>query len=115
MTDISRRTLMAGMAIATSAAAGARPVASGSAPGSMMAFAAPRLKTVRIGIIGVGERGTPMTDLLLTLDGVDIRAIADTDAFVLDRAVAKVAAKQGKAPARITGSAEAWRIACGKI
>ena len=111
MTDLSRRTLMAGAAVAAASAAAKAPPASA---GSMMAFAAPKLEKVRIGIIGVGERGTPMTDLLLTLDGVEIRAIADTDAFVLDRAVAKVSAAQGRAPARITGGPDAWRQLTGR-
>lgn len=108
MTDISRRSLFAGAA-ATAAAVSAPALGAPAAAGSMMGFAAPRIQRVRVGIIGVGERGTPMTDLLLTLDGVDIRAIADIDEFVLDRAIAKVKAKQGTAPRRVTGGQESWR------
>ncbi len=122
MTNLSRRDLFAGVgataaAASVATAATAQPSASqppsGQAPatrgGAMMAFAAPPLDNVRVGIIGVGERGTPMTNLLLTLDGVDIRAICDTDPVVLDRAIAKVRDTQGRAPRRITGSETAFR------
>lgn len=115
MTDISRRSLMTAALTAAAAPAAAGPARTPAmTPGAMLGHAAPRLDRVRIGIIGVGERGTPMTDLLLTLDGVEIRAIADIDAVVLDRAVARVAAVQGRAPARITGGPEAWRQLTGR-
>lgn len=115
MTDLSRRDLFAA-ATATAAAAtlATAPAGAAAAPGGMFAFTAPPLEKVRVGVIGVGERGTPMTDLLLTLDGVEIRAICDIDAFVLDRAVAKVAAKQGGAPARITGDEQAFHKLVGR-
>ena len=114
MSDISRRALFAGVTVAAAAAtvagkAAAAPNPKTATSGSMFTHAAAPLSTVRVGIIGVGERGTPMTDLLLTLDGVDIRAVCDTDPFVLDRAVARIHEKQGRAPRRITGSDTAFR------
>jgi len=61
--------------VRTSALAGlAAPLASrlGAAQGSSD-------RRVRVGIVGVGERGTGLTRVLLNLDNVEIKAIADVD------------------------------------
>lgn len=44
-------------------------------------------RTVRVGLVGVGERGTELTRVLLQLDNVEIRAIADVDEAALARAL----------------------------
>lgn len=44
---------------------------------TMIDQAAIPLDTVRIGVIGAGRRGVPMMKLLLAIDGVEIRAVAD--------------------------------------
>ena len=122
MVDVSRRGLIGGGVAAAAAAAastGAVAQKAGGASadrgaGSMMTFAAPKLDRVRIGIIGVGERGTPMTKLLLALDGVEIKAICDIDEFVLDRSLAIVRQATGSSPARITGSTTAFTQLCDR-
>lgn len=122
MVDVSRRGLIGGgvaaaAAVAASTGAVAQKAGGASAhrgAGSMMTFAAPKLDRVRIGIIGVGERGTPMTKLLLALDGVEIKAICDIDEFVLDRSLATVRQATGNSPARITGSTTAFTQLCDR-
>lgn len=51
----------------------AAPLASG-----LPAFASSD-RAVRVGLVGVGERGTELTRVLLKLDDVEVRAIADVD------------------------------------
>src|SRR2546428_328298 len=45
-------------------------------PQSML-FRAPPLETVRIGFVGVGGQGSVHVENLLTLEGVEIRALCD--------------------------------------
>ncbi len=44
---------------------------------NMSGFAAPKLKTVRIGIIGLGKRGSGHINALTLIEGVEIKAICD--------------------------------------
>lgn len=115
MIDLSRRGLlggMAGVAAATAAASTAAAHATGKGagkPGCMFTFAAPKLDKVRCGVIGVGERGTPMSRLLCNIDGVEIKAVCDIDEFVLDRTLKNVTDLTGSTPDRITGDKFAYR------
>jgi hypothetical protein len=52
-------------------------VESAAATESMTTYAAPPIDTVRIGLIGLGQRGLPMLRLFLAIDGVQIVAISD--------------------------------------
>ena len=47
---------------------------------------APLTRPLRIGFVGVGERGSYHLDLCLGMDGVEVPAICDTDAAHLYRA-----------------------------
>lgn len=66
--------------------AGSRPRRAGSR--SVMGMAAPPLDTVRVGLIGVGERGTGFVRHFCNIEGARVTAICDTDKVVLDRAAA---------------------------
>lgn len=46
-------------------------------PGSAAGLVAPKLRTVRVGFIGVGARGGGHLAQMLLLDGVEVKAIAD--------------------------------------
>lgn len=52
----------------------------------MAGFAAPKLDTVRVALIGVGARGSGHLGDLMKLDGVEIKAIADNHQPTADRA-----------------------------
>ncbi len=120
MVDLNRRGFFGGLAGATAVAAAAMTkgaVAQGrrtGRAGSMFTYAAPKLDTVRCGVIGLGERGTPMLETLLSIQGVRINALCDVDTFVLDRAMKVVADKQGAPPARITGNNAAFTKLCDR-
>lgn len=76
---------------------------------SVMGLAVPKMDVVRVGFIGVGQRGTGHVKHYCHLEGVEIKAICDTHEEVLDRSINYVV-KQGFAkPERYTGSEYAYR------
>ncbi|MFF8814673.1 Gfo/Idh/MocA family protein [Streptomyces pactum] len=62
-----------------------------------------RRETVRVGIIGLGQRGGSMIDLFLALPGVRVTALCDPVREKAEAAAAKVTAAGQPAPARYTG------------
>ncbi|MCR9084306.1 MAG: acetylgalactosaminidase, partial [Cyclobacteriaceae bacterium] len=44
---------------------------------NMCGYAAPKLETVRIGIVGLGMRGPGAVDRLSKIEGVEIKALCD--------------------------------------
>lgn len=117
MSSIDRRKfLKAGLAAAATAAtascAGTGAVA-GRAPASgqksVMGLTVPPMETVRVGLIGVGERGVGAVKHFCNLDGVEIKAVCDIDQQVLDRAVNIVTAKGLPRPAAYGKNDYAYR------
>ncbi|CAM5537976.1 glycosyl hydrolase family 109 protein [Streptomyces badius] len=58
-----------------------------------------RRSTVRVGIIGLGNRGASMIDLFLALPGVQVKAVCDTVRDKAEKAAKKVTAAGQPAPA----------------
>ena len=56
-----------------------------------MGLVVPKMNEVRVGLIGVGERGTGYVDHFNKIEGARITAICDPDSLVLDRARKKMA------------------------
>lgn len=76
---------------------------------SVMGLAVPKMDVVRVGFIGVGQRGSGHVKHYCHLDGVEIKAICDTQQKVIDRSV-KYVVEQGFAkPDVYTGSDHAYR------
>jgi predicted dehydrogenase len=76
---------------------------------SVMGLAIPKMNVVRVGFIGVGQRGSGHVKHYCHLDGVEIKAICDTQQNVIDRSV-KYVVEQGFAkPDVYTGSEHAYR------
>ena len=44
---------------------------------NMCGYAAPKIETVRIGVIGLGQRGSEAVERLSYIDGVEIVAVCD--------------------------------------
>jgi predicted dehydrogenase len=80
----------------TAAAAPAIPAAQGN---SVMGLRVPKMNRVRTAFIGVGARGGDHLNQLMTLDGVDVIAIADNHAPSLASAVNSVAKRKRPKPA----------------
>ena len=66
-------------------------------------------RTVRLGMVGVGNRGTSLLQTLLTLDGVEIPALCDIHLGNLSRAQEIVQGKTGKRPEGYSAGPEDFR------
>jgi predicted dehydrogenase len=99
MSEFSRRRFLqsaaaiaaTGAMVSASVKAGASATERAAKQSHVMGLKAPALSTVRVGFIGVGERGVGHVRHFCHLDGVEIKAICDTHLEVVDRAVAIVA------------------------
>ena len=76
---------------------------------SVMGLTVPKMDVVRIGFIGVGERGSGHVKHYCHIDGVEIKAICDTNEVVLDKSIEYVVSKNFPRPARYTGTEHSYR------
>ncbi len=76
---------------------------------SVMGLIVPKMDVVRIGFIGVGERGSGHVKHYCHIEGVEIKAICDTNEKVLDESISTVVNKGFTAPSRYTGSNLAYK------
>ena len=74
-----------------------------------MNLVAPKLETVRVGLIGVGERGTGFVHHFCNIEGARVTAICDTHQLVLDRAAGIMSDYGEPAPALYTGDDYSYR------
>lgn len=56
------------------------------------------MKTLKLGIAGLGQRGSGMLNTFMLIDGVEVVAFCDLDKKRVDRAIDKVKQKQGSEP-----------------
>jgi hypothetical protein len=78
---------------------------------NMSGYAAPKLNTVRIGIIGVGARGIGSVDRLSKIEGVEIKAICDKLPEKANSAK-KILEGTGHEPSVYTGTEDIWKKVC---
>ena len=115
----NRRDFLTGAALAAGGAAVSGCVsgrcrgdaACGCSGAPMLGFCAPRLDHVRVGVVGVGERGWRAAERLSGLPGVDVSAICDNvqDKIVRTR---ELLAKKGEKSPREFGGDEGWKALC---
>ncbi|MFT3705177.1 MAG: Gfo/Idh/MocA family oxidoreductase [Agriterribacter sp.] len=78
---------------------------------NMSGYAAPKIETVRIGFIGLGNRGSEAVPRINYLEGVDIRALCDIKAE--QTALAKESIKGSKHnPVLYSGNENEWKKLC---
>ncbi len=116
MRDPDRRTFLKttlAIGAATGLGALAAPVTrSGPKSGmtqSVKGLRTPSLDLVRVGLIGVGERGVGFVHHFCNIEGATVTAICDTDEEVLDRATGIVSDLGGSKPTTYTGDDYAYR------
>ena len=79
---------------------------------NMSGFAAPKIETVRVGIIGLGQRGPGAVERLSNIEGVEIMALCDQLADRVDKAQ-KILASHGLPPAKsYGGDPDIWQELC---
>jgi hypothetical protein len=79
---------------------------------NMCGYAAPKLDKVRIGFVGIGDRGTPAVKRMSLIEGVEITAVCDTRQAACDHAN-KIITKAGLPKAKVyAGSETAYLDLC---
>ncbi|MCX7819193.1 MAG: Gfo/Idh/MocA family oxidoreductase [Kiritimatiellae bacterium] len=110
---IGRREFLQGaMGAAVLAAASAEAAASRRAAGTVMDLKTPPMERVRIGLVGIGARGSGAIGRLLAIEGVEITALCDVRPERV--AAAQVALEKAKRPKarEYTGAEDAWHGLC---
>lgn len=78
---------------------------------NMCGYAAPKLPVVRVGIVGVGMRGSGAVDRLSYIDGVEITALCDKYPDRVTKAQ-KTLEKKGRPKAKEYSGEEGWKALC---
>lgn len=118
----NRREFLGTAGLAGSGLAGAPSVMMGSAGApnqqtarkqrfNMSGFAAPKLETVRVGIIGLGNRGPGHLDTLRHIEGVEIRALCDVVPERVARARKRLDGTSHQ-PSLYSGNKDEWKRLC---
>jgi hypothetical protein len=76
---------------------------------SAAGLTAPKMDTVRVGFIGVGARGSGHVGTMLTLEGVEVKAICDTHAPTAERSAKRCVDAGRPAPALYTNGPKDYR------
>jgi len=80
---------------------------------NMHAYAAPKLETVRVGLIGVGSRGSGTVQRLAAIEGVEIKALCDIIPGNVQASIESIKAYRHK-PDAYTGGEEEWKKVCDR-
>ncbi|MBE9461506.1 Gfo/Idh/MocA family protein [Dyadobacter subterraneus] len=78
---------------------------------NMSGYAAPKLPVVRVGFIGLGNRGMAAVERMNKIEGVQIKALCDLRAEKVEEA-AKMVSPQGHQPKKFYTGADAWKQLC---
>ena len=80
---------------------------------NMSGYAAPKLDVVRVGIVGIGNRGFDAVVRMTKIEGVEIKALCDLRAERVKKANDLVI-QSGHNPALYHSDAEAWKKMCSR-
>ena len=78
---------------------------------NMCGYAAPKLSTVRVGVVGLGMRGPGAVDRLSYIEGVEIKALCDKYADRVEKAQS-ILTKKGLPAAKAYSGEEGWKALC---
>jgi Oxidoreductase family, NAD-binding Rossmann fold len=81
---------------------------------NMCGHVAPRLETVRVGIVGLGQRGLSMLERLLHVGGVEITAICAVRESQVEQALAVLRERGRARPAVFNGGEDDWKALCDR-
>lgn len=76
---------------------------------NMSGYAAPKLETVRVGFIGVGNRGMAAVERMIKIEGVEVLAVCDLRDDKVAIAQTKVEKAGGKKPTGYSGNPDSWK------
>ena len=78
---------------------------------NMCGYAAPKLETVRVGIIGLGSRGPGAVERMTHIEGVEIKALCDLRPERIDVAKTRLG-NSSHDPVAYSGTEESWKKLC---
>lgn len=78
---------------------------------NMSGYAAPKIDTVRIGYIGLGNRGSAAVERITNLQGIEIKALCDIRPQMIAATKERIKGS-GYNPHEYTGSVDAWKQLC---
>lgn len=83
---------------------------------NMSGYAAPPIETVRVGVIGLGGRGTGTTARLTRIEGVDIKALCDLQQEAAESALERINRDSpvSHAPEIYAGTEDIWMELCDR-
>jgi hypothetical protein len=79
---------------------------------NMSGFAAPKLPVVRIGFIGVGDRGSSAIERMAYIDGIEIKAICDIRQSAVETSQMMLVKYGFPQPDGYYGKPDAWKQLC---
>ncbi|MEM9672983.1 MAG: Gfo/Idh/MocA family oxidoreductase [Bacteroidota bacterium] len=79
---------------------------------NMSGYAAPALETVRIGFIGLGNRGPGAVMRMNQIEGVEIKALCDIRPERVAAMQEKLGESSGQSPLAYSGTEETWKEMC---
>src|SRR4051794_25141509 len=80
---------------------------------NMSGYAAPKLETVRVGFIGLGQRGPTHLNAMTKLQGVSIAGLCDVREEYVNKAQ-KMIENSGHKPTLYSGDKDAWKKLCDR-
>lgn len=80
---------------------------------NMSGYAAPKIENVRVGFIGLGQRGPTHLNNMTKLNGVTVVGLCDIREEKVDKAQ-KYLEKSGQKPTLYSGSKDAWKKMCDR-
>ena len=79
---------------------------------NMCGYRAPKLETVRIGFIGIGNRGIFNMTQMLYIEGIEVKALCDLRQFRIDEAQKLLSDFKNPVACEYGGSPDAWKSVC---
>jgi len=98
---------------AVAAPLGSNSIQQGGKHFNMSGYAAPKIETVRIGFIGLGNRGPGAVSRMSKIDGVEIKALCDIRADKANKVKASLANTTHK-PDVYSGGEDEWKKVCDR-
>ncbi|HEY5918701.1 MAG TPA: Gfo/Idh/MocA family oxidoreductase, partial [Chryseolinea sp.] len=98
---------------AAAAPLGSKSIQQGGKHFNMSGYAAPKIETVRIGFIGLGNRGPGAVSRMSKIDGVEIKALCDIRADKANKVKASLANTTHK-PDVYSGGEDEWKKVCDR-
>ena len=80
---------------------------------NMSGYAAPKIDTVRVGIIGLGQRGPSHINTMILIEGVEIKALCDLIPEKAEAAKKKLKGT-GHNPVLYAGNKDEWKKLCAR-